>query len=191
MGGRYAKKVLVAGLLGGIVLVVWTFVVNGVLGFNRSINMKQVPNERQVYTVLKENIVKPGKYVCNPELTLARTFPDEEPAFSIQYGGTGHGSAGVGMLVGLASFFLAPTIGTWMLSTTSAPNGSSYPRKVFFFTAIGLSLVIVGDLGKFGPGGYPSSDVLTLAVHDVVAWTFVGLVVAWRIKPEPGSVMDS
>jgi len=42
-GRPLCYKVLVAGLLGGIVLVAWTFVVNGVLGFNRSINMKRVP----------------------------------------------------------------------------------------------------------------------------------------------------
>jgi hypothetical protein len=59
------------------------------------------------------------------------------------------------------------------------------------FTAIGLLLMIVGDLGKLGPGGYPLSDVLILAAHDVVAWTFAGLVVAWRIKPEPSSMMGS
>ena len=81
------KKVVTAGLLGGIALMMWTFVVNGILRFQVSINMKPIPAERQLYETLKEHIVEPGRYVCNPALTSDWRFPDGEPVFSILYGG--------------------------------------------------------------------------------------------------------
>ena len=74
------KRVVIPGLLGGIVLVVWTFVVSGLLRFNSAIEMNQVPNERLVYEVLKEHVVEPGRYVCNPEVT-ATGFPAGEPVY--------------------------------------------------------------------------------------------------------------
>jgi hypothetical protein len=68
--------------------------INGLFGFRYRIDMKQVPNEAQVYQILKENITEPGRYLCNPALTESNTFPENEPVFSILYGGMGHEAAG-------------------------------------------------------------------------------------------------
>lgn len=32
-------------------------------------------------------------------------------------------------------------------------------------------------------GSYPFGDALLFAMHDVVLWTLVGLVAAWKIRP--------
>jgi len=58
-------KVLSAGVLGAVVLIVWTIVVNGVFGFQSSIDMKQVPAEDQVYEVLRQHVVEPGRYILD------------------------------------------------------------------------------------------------------------------------------
>jgi len=178
------KKVLIAGLLGGIVLIAWTFVVNGLFGLNARINMKQIEAEREVYDVLKKQIVAPGRYICNPELTSEGRFPEGEPVFSILYGGVGHEIAGRFAIVGFILFFLAPILAAWMLSHASTRVLSSYPRKVLFFVMIGLLFALFGDLTDFGIGGYPARDAIILAVHHIVVWTLVGLVISWRIKPE-------
>ena len=179
------KKVIVSGLLGGIVLVVWTFAANGILGFRNDVDRKQIPGERQVYECLKGNIVEPGRYICNPALASSGTFPGEEPVYSITYSGMGHASAGRLMLAQLGLFFLAPLIGAWMLSRTSERVLASYPRKVLFFVAIGLLLAVFGTLTRYGIDSYPLTDALMLAAYDLIAWTLVGLVVAWRIQPQP------
>lgn len=177
------KRVITAGLLGGVVLMLWTFVVNGLLGFQARIDMKQIAAEREVYEVLTEHVVEPGRYVCNPALTPEERFPDGEPVFSILYGGVGHEAAGGLMLVGLVVFFVAPTIGAWLLSQASKGVLASYRRKVMFFVAIGLLLAVFADLPSFGIGGYPARDAVALGVNHIVVWTLVGLVVAWRIRP--------
>ena len=178
------KQLVISGLLGGVVFIILTFVVNVIFGFKSNMDMKQIPNERQVYEILKENIIEPGRYICNPELTSEKPFPDGEPVFSVLYSGVGHESAGRLMLIELVVFFLAPIIGAWMLSQTSRRFMSSYPRKVLFFAAIGLLFAVFSDLSKFGIGNYPLSDALILAAYNIAVWTIVGLVVAWRMKPE-------
>ncbi|MFB0519210.1 MAG: hypothetical protein ACETWC_08015, partial [Acidobacteriota bacterium] len=163
--------------------ILWTFLVNGIFRFKANMDMKQIPNERQVYEVLKENIVEPGRYACNPELTSERRLIEGEPVFSILYGGVGHEAAGSLMLFGLVVFLLAPMIATWLLSQTSEKILSSYLKKVLFFTGIGLLFAIFADLTNFGIGNYPLSDAFILAIHDIILWTVIGLVVAWRLKP--------
>ena len=178
------KKVIISGLLGALVLIIWTFVVNGLFRFRVNMDMKQIPNERQVYEVLKENIVEPGRYACNPQLTPEIRFPESEPVFSVLYGGVGHEAAGSQMLFGLIVFLLAPIVATWLLSQTSEKILSSYLRKVLFFTGIGLLFAIYGDLTNYGIGDYPLNDAFIFALHDIIVWIVIGLVVAWRMKPE-------
>ena len=184
------KNVIVAGLFGGVVMILLS-AASGILGFRARIDMKQIPAERQVYEVLKQNIIEPGRYICNPELTSERRFPGEAPVFSVLYSGMGHETAGRQMLIGFAAFLLAPMIGAWMLSLTSARILSSYPRKVLFFAAIGLLFAIFWDLTNSGIGSYPQKDAIILAGYDIISWTLVGLAVAWRIQPERGSVTNA
>lgn len=176
------KKVIMAGLLGWVALAVWIFIVNGVFGFKSRIDMKQIDNERQVYTMLQNSIVEPGRYACNPELIASR-FPDNMPVYSIQYSGFGHESAGRDSLIKMVSALLASLIATWILSMADERVISSYIRRVLSFTVIGLFLAFAGEMTKFGIGSYPLKTTLILAVHAIIQWTFVGLFVAWRMKP--------
>ena len=54
-----------------------------------------------------------------------------------------------------------------------------------FFAAMGLLVAFYGGITNFGIDGYPPKDALLLALLDVITWTLVGLVVAWRMRPEP------
>ncbi len=175
------KNVLLAGSLGGIVLVISTLVLNGLLGIQARIDMKTIPAEQVIYESLKEHVIEPGRYVCNPALTTEGRFPNGEPVFSILYGGMGHEAAGTLALVGLIGFFIAPLLGAWLLSQASASVLASYPRKVLFFVMLGLLLAILGDLPKYGIGNYPLTDVVLLGINHIMIWILVGLVVAGRI----------
>jgi hypothetical protein len=178
------KKIIMPGLLGWIVLALWTFIVNGVFGFRSRIDMMRIPDERRVYEVLRESIVKPGRYVCNPALSASGTFPNEDPVFSVLYSGMGHGSAGMESLLHMVIGLCAMMAACWMLSVASPRILSSYPRKVLFFAAIGLLFALHADLASSGIGGYPLTHAIVLAAHSVIVWTLIGLVVAGCIKPD-------
>jgi hypothetical protein len=177
------KKVITAGLLGALVLVCWTFLVNGIFGFQARIDMKTLPAERELHRILAGHVVEPGRYIVNPALTDEGRFPPGEPVYSVLYGGMGHEAAGSMAVAGLAVFLLAPLTAVWLLSRASRETLSSYPRKVLFFSAIGLLVALLSDLTRFGIGSYPPGDALLFAAHDVVLWTLVGLVAAWRMGP--------
>jgi hypothetical protein len=177
------KRIIVAGLLGSLVLIVWLFVVNGLLGFSASINMKQVDQEREVYEVLKESITAPGRYVVNPQVTGEGRFPDEDPVYGVFYSGMGHGSAGGLMLASLFVLLLVPFSGAWLLAQASDRILSSYPRKLLFFFVIGVLFALFSDFNQFGIDGYPLGDAVLCGAHDIVLWTLMGSVIAWRIRP--------
>jgi hypothetical protein len=178
------KKVIVAGLIGGITLMVWAILVNGFFGFKYRMDMKQVPNEAQVYQILKQNIVNPGRYICNPALTESNIFPENEPVFSILYGGMGHEAAGpLSVFLDFLYAFFTATLCGWLLSLTSEKIISSYSRKVFFVILIGLLFAVFSDLKKYGIGNYPLSDTLIMTLHNIILWTILGLVIGRIIKP--------
>lgn len=185
------KRIFISGLLGGIVLILWATVTNVLFGFKSRIEMKRIPNESQVYQLLKASIVAPGGYVCSPPLTAAGVFSPGEPVFSIRYGGVGHEAAAQELVVQLAAAVITMTIAAWMLSVTAIRILASYSRRVFFFAVIGLLLAVFSDPAKFGIGGLPWRSTLLLATNDFISWTLAGLVVArWIATPQPAAALS-
>lgn len=177
------RRILNAGIMGGVVLIVWTFVINAIFGFRPNIDLKKVPNEPEIYEILKENIVEPGKYVCNPPVSPGLPFPDKEPVYGIHYSGIGHGSAALIMVIQLFIFITAPLLASWLLSKACEGILASYWKKVLFFTVIGIIIALFGDLAQFDIGKYSFTDVAKMAVQDIIAWTLIGLVAAWQLVP--------
>jgi hypothetical protein len=177
------KRIIVAGLLGSLMLAVWLFTVNGLLGLNSMINMRKVADEQKVYEVLKENVTEPGRYVVNPEPAGEGRYPENEPVYGLFYSGMGHGTAGSYMIASLAVLLLVPFISAWILAQASEKVLSSYPRKIFLFFLIGILFALFSDFNQFGIDGYPLRDAALLGLSHVVLWTLMGAVIAWRIRP--------
>jgi len=78
------------------------------------------------------------------------------------------------------------TLRSFRSAFTAARIRRGYLRKVALFMLIGALLVAYCDLTKYGISGYPLSDAGVLALMDLLAWTFVGLAVAWLFKSLPG-----
>jgi hypothetical protein len=183
MEGGSMKRVIVAGLLGVVVLSVWFVVVDGFLGFERSIEMRQLDDERAVYAFLSEHVRTPGRYVCNPEVLPEQRYPGDDPIFSVQYSGMGHADAGQEMLVGLIIMFAAPFVGAMLLAGASSRILSKYSTRLLFFSGIGVVVALFGVMERFGLASYPLGPALALSLHDLAAWVVVGLLVAWLVKP--------
>ena len=177
------KRILLASLLGLVVMAAWFVVVDGILGFTRSIRMKQLPNERAVYSFLIKHVEEPGRYVCNPEPAPEQGYPGDDPVFVVNYSGLGHAEAGREMLVGLLVMLLSLGAGAALLGKSSPRVLSRYASRLVFFAMIGVVVALLGLLNRFGIGAYPLADALTLAIHDVLAWGAAGLVVCRIVEP--------
>ena len=181
------KKIIIAGLIGALTIMIWTIILNVLFGYKNRIDMKMVPNEAQVYQILKQNIKEPGRYLCNPAITEFYKFPDNEPVFSILYGGIGHEAAGpLSEIISLINAFITAALCAWLLSLASEKVISSYPRKVLFIILIGLVIAVFCDIKKYGIGAYPLRDTLIMTVHDIILWTVLGLIISLFIKPIAG-----
>ena len=176
-------RILRAGLLGAVVLIVWTFVVNGVFGLQSRLDMNSVPTEDHVHQVLRDSLPGPGRYIINPPEPPKGIPPGDGPVYSVLFSGVGHPAAGSLMLLDLVLFLLAPLLAAWLLSQASDRILAAYPRKVLFFSALGLLLALVCDVPRFGIGGYPPQDALLFAANRLITWTLVGVAISWRIRP--------
>jgi hypothetical protein len=177
------KKVVMGGLMGGFVLIVWLIVVDGLMGFKRNIEMNQIPDERTVYEFLKKHVTEPGRFIFNPEVTPDQRFPGDDPIFAVHYTGLGHDDAGLEMMLGLAVMLLAPIIGAWLLWNASSRVLSRYQSRVLFFASIGIVMALFTFLARFGLASYSLRDSVALTAHDLTAWVLAGLVVAWKVSP--------
>jgi hypothetical protein len=186
-----AKRVIVAGVLGAVALMVWTLVSNGIFGFNARLRMNSVQNERAVYEVLKANVIAPGAYVVNPEPVPEKGYPFEEPVFGLHYAGFGHEVAGRMALFHPAILLVSSLLVALLLSMTSSSVLSRYWFKVLFVVVIGGLFAVFGDLTKFEIGGYPARTALLIAAYDIVTWALAGLVIAafMRAPKEAGGAV--
>ena len=181
------RRVIFPGLSGGLAMIVFAFVVNGILGFRSSIDMKTTPDERVIHEALKERVTEPGRYVVNPAPTGEGRFPEGEPVYTILYGGVGHEAAGGMMLRQMAVTLFLPILAVWMLSRSGGRVRGSYSRRLGFFVSVGLIVGLSGHLMDAGIGGYPVSDAILLTLHDIVLWTVAGLVMARAMASEPAA----
>jgi len=182
------KRTLLSGALGFVVLVIWTFVANGVFGFANRVEMNRVPDEQRVHAMLEETITEPGAYVVNPQPVPDTGFPAGEPVFGVVYAGFGHESAGRMVFVNLGVGLAASLLTAGLLSMASAKVLARYWRRVLFVVAIGALIAVFRDLARFGIGGHPAGTALLLAGNTVVAWTLMGLAMAWSMRPPRDAV---
>ncbi|UCC43693.1 MAG: hypothetical protein JSU65_11280 [Candidatus Zixiibacteriota bacterium] len=183
------KNVVVAGVLGGLVVLVWLTFSNAMLPIKSRLIRNTVPLEAQleIHAALKNNITEPGTYSC-PYVGWHEeaSFPDyrDQPVYSITYDGFTHGSAGsLADFVPIPVPFIVAIIAAWMLSMTSRNILSRYPRRVLFVAVIGLIIALYEDVLQMSFGPTPKSYLVFLAINNVITWTLAGLVIAWRVRP--------
>lgn len=180
-------RVLSAGLLGAVVMVLAAFVVNGMFGFTARLELRPVPNEAAVYALLKETVVEPGGYVVNPAVVAGRGFPPNEPVFGLHYAGVGHEAAGRLQLLRLLTVLVATTLAAGIVSMASARVLASYGRRLGLFVLLALWLVVFTDLPRYDIGGHPWTSALAMAAFDLGLWALAGAVMAWRLRPSPAA----
>ncbi len=182
-----AKKVLSAGIGGGIVIVVWLFASNAILPYKGNMIHKIAPNQLAIHRVLKENIAEPGTYTCpylGPEEESLLPDYRNQPVYSIIYEGYRHSGAGAPpFLFPIVIPFVVALAASWMLSMTSEKILSRYYRRFLFVALLGGIIALYDDILQISMGPQPDDYQIFLAVNNVITWALAGLVIAWRVKP--------
>ncbi len=177
------KRVLLAGLAGGLVLIAWAFVANAFFGLSARLLMNQVRDEGFIFSVLVAAVPGPGVYIVNPPIEGPEGFAPDAPVFSVLAGDVGHGAAGTGMVIGIVLAFVLALMVAGLMASASDRVLSRYWKRAAFVATIGLLLALVGDVSRWGIGGYPLDTALALGVNRFGSWVVVGLVMAWILRP--------
>jgi hypothetical protein len=181
------KKVLAAGLGGGIVMVVWLLASNAMLPYKGNMIHKIAPNQLAIHRVLKENLIELGTYTC-PYLGQEEEslLPDyrNQPVYSIIYEGYRHSGEGAPpFLFPIVIPFVVALAASWMLSMTSERILSGFGRRFLFVALLGGIIALYDDILQISLGPQPDDYLIFLAVNNVITWALASLVIAWRMKP--------
>lgn len=181
------KKVLLAGIVGGIVMFIWGAVVLMVLP--SSMGVKALPNDDALIIAMKTSIPEPGIYMF-PGIDIdAERTPEQQVAWEQKFK---TGPAGIivyrpiggepmppsQFLTELLADILAALVAAWVLSLVVA----SYGTKVILTALLGLFAWFTLSLSNWNCYGFPTAYAGGELIDQIGGWFFAGLVMAKMVK---------
>ena len=182
------KRILLAGILAGIVVFIWSAIDHMVLPFGH-MGVKTLPQEEAVLSALRAGITEGGLYVF-PGMDMShRPSPEEYKAYEAKYvaGPTGILVIGLGgnpvitsrqLSSELLTTILAGLIAAFVVSQTTAPFG----RRVLIVMLMGLFAWLTISTSYRIWYGFPTGYVVAECIDQVVGWLFGGLAIAWMYR---------
>ena len=183
-----SAKLVVAGIVGGIVLFTWGAMSHVVLGLG-SAGVKSIPNEDIVLAALRANIDAPGFYFFpgvdmkakgSKEEQAARMKAWEEklragPTGILVYQPTGNEAMEVKrLLIELLSNIAAALIAAFLLSHMIG----GYGLRVVAVTLLGVLASVTIDVSYWNWYRFPGNYMAFTFLDQLIAWFLAGLVMA-------------
>ena len=179
-----AKRILLAGLLGGIAMFVWASLAHLVLGLG-SVGMKDLPNEQPLLAALQTGIgANTGLYVFpgvgREGMAGYQSKLDRNPSGLLIYHPPGVKAMEPRQLV---TEFLTEVIeallAVFLLSRTAL---TGVLARVGFVTLIGIVACITTNVPYWNWYGYPTSYTAAYMFTQIVDYVLVGVVAALLLK---------
>lgn len=188
------KRILLAGILGGLTIFIWTFVAHEFLGLGE-VGIKEIPNEAAVLTTMQVTIPDAGLYFF-PGLGLGPNPSREQrnaatPAFMKKYEKSAHGiliyhppsgAFNFGLLLGreFGLNVLQGLLAAWLLAC--AAGGRSYAGRVTFVAVAGVLAAISTNVEYWNWYDFPGNYVAAYMTTQISAFILVGLVIGALVK---------
>ncbi len=183
------KKIVLGGIVAGIVVFIWSAVSHMVLGLGET-GIKSLPNEDVILPVLNANITEPGFYFfpgLDPKASQEQMDAWTEkhrtgPAGIMVYQPVGGEPMPAGKFITeLVSNNLAALVAAFLLSKAFGNLGGLFGKAVFV-ALFGLFAGLDIDLSQWNWYGFPTSYTCAYIVDHVVAWFLAGLVLGLFFK---------
>ena len=188
------KRVFLAGVSGGAVMMTWLFVANAVLPFKSDLIHRVIPleDQLQVHEAVQGRITETGVYSI-PYVSPAEEelFPNyrNQPVFTVIFNGYTHGGGPGSVLTSLPvlllAVFLPPILLAWLLSMASPTVLSEYWKRALFGVTVGMMIALSDDVLQISFGPMTEDYLSFVALNNIVAWTLTGLVIAGLVRPDP------
>ena len=188
------KRILLAGILGGLTLFVWMFVAHEVLGLGE-VGVKEIPNEAAVTMAMQVAIPDAGFYIF-PGFGLGPKPSREQqnaamPEYMKKYEKSGHGILiyhppsgpfSIGLLLGreFGLNVLQALIVAWLLSC--AASGRAYAGRVAFVAVAGILAAISTNVEYWNWYDFPGNYVAGYITTQISGFILAGLVIGGLVK---------
>jgi hypothetical protein len=192
-------RILIAGVVAGLVAFGWGFVSHAMLGLADSV-LKPMPNESAVLGTLAENVKTQGMYMF-PDAGMSAGMKGSkdqqkaametwQKAYVVQPHGLlvispANGPLKMGPLMGfqLAIEIVCGLIAAALLAAAAA-SLPAYFTRVAFVSALGLFAAVGIDGSYWNWYGFTAEYLRASVLDAVIGWTLAGLALAAIIKPK-------
>lgn len=189
------KRILLAGLLGGIAMYVWTALAHMVLPLGEA-GIKEIPNEAAVLSAMRSSLGdSPGLYLF-PGMGLGPdATPQQKQAAMQQYsqklaanpsGILMYNPPGIQALATrqfIAEFvkeLIESLLAVWLLAQTRM---ASFASRLAFVIVTGVLVAIGTNVSYWNWYGFPLAYTAAYMITEIVGFVCVGLVTAALLKP--------
>ena len=190
-----AKRIVLGGIVGGIVLFVWGFVWHEVLDFGHT-GIHGLPDEEAVMSVLEEGVPEPGMYFF-PYWDHSTATDTEEGKAAEEAWAAEYEAGPIGLLIyhptGVAPMSpkqLGTAFGTsvavalvvaLLLSFTTC----GYVGRLLFVVLLGLVPVLAIHVPYWNWFGFPTDYTVSVAFDETSGWLLAGIALAAIVKRRP------
>lgn len=182
------KRVLLAGLLGGLTLFAWESVAHLVLPLG-SAGIKTLNNEQAVLSSLKDSVKEGGLYFFPAAAATGQAPPGMSGIIAVQPNSSMALMPGQ-LLTQLGGDIVAMVLAGLLLSQAGAFAGLG--RRVLFFMTLGILPALRTDLSYWNWYGFPSIYTASQFVVNIVGFCLAGLVLAKLIGTrQPEAVAEA
>jgi hypothetical protein len=188
------KRILVAGILGGLTLFVWMFVAHEFLGLGE-MGVGEIPNEAVVLNAMRGAIPKTGLYIfpgfgLGPKPTNAQRNA-AMPEYMKNYEQSPHGvlvyhppsgpfsfAAALGREFGLT--ILQALLAAWLISCGA--SGRNYGTRVGVVVVAGVLAAISTNVEDWIWFDFPGNYIAGYMTTQIVGFVLAGFVIAAFVK---------
>lgn len=184
-----AKRILLAGILGGFALFLWGGLSHMVLGLGQ-VGIQYLPQQEPVMDALKAAVPKSGFYFF-PMADAAMKLPPEKaggPYGIMIYHSSGAGGPMTSQLIKECALNIVMALfAAYVLSLASGLAG--YGSRVGFVTLLGLMVGLMTNVQYWNWYGFPMNYTAVGVFNDVVGFLIVGLIAAAFVKSAAPRIM--
>lgn len=192
-----AKRVLLAGLLGGMAFFLWNFVSHELLGVGE-IGVKELPNETAILGAMRTNIPEPGFYFFPGTGLPANASRAQKEAAMPEFARKATtGPEGILIYHPIGESPISPRqllteggtnvlqsfIAAFLLAQAGLKRFSS---RLGFVTLIGLLAAITTNISYWNWYGFPANYTLSYILGLFAGYAIVGLIAAAIVKTSAG-----
>ncbi|HEY7000213.1 MAG TPA: hypothetical protein VH330_00605 [Candidatus Udaeobacter sp.] len=186
-------KILLAGILGGIAMFIWTSIAHMLLPLGE-VGVAEIPNESAVLSAMQSNIGdQTGLYIF-PGMGVGKnaTHQEKNEAMKQIAAKAASGPSGIlmyhprrqftfGKLMGIefATELLAAVLAVFLLAQTRI---TSFGGRVGFVLVVGILVAIATNVSYWNWYGFPFVYTASYMLIQIVGFLCVGIVAAWVLR---------